>query len=139
MGKLIRFGVSIEEALLKKFDELILRRKYANRSEAIRDLMRKELVELDWQRDKADVVGAVALVYDHHVRELSERLNSIQHEHAKFIITSLHVHLDEHNCLEIVIVRGKPRRVRAIADFLVGMKGVKHGSLLMTTTGKHLV
>jgi len=138
MSKLVRFGVSIEESLLRHFDSLIAKRKYTNRSEAIRDLIRNQLVDLDWKDDSAIVVGAVTIVYDHHVRELVNRLTDIQHEYAESIISSLHVHLDEHNCLEVIVLKGRAGRVREVADALIGLKGVKHGRLISTTTGSRI-
>ena len=138
MRKLVRFGVSINSELLGKFDELIESKGYAKRSEAIRDLIRDYLVEHEWEKD-AETMGAVTVVYDHHVRELTESLTALQHEFHSSIISSMHVHVDEHNCLEVVVIRGKGSKVKEIADRLVSTKGVKHGKLTMTTTGKGLV
>jgi CopG family transcriptional regulator, nickel-responsive regulator len=135
MSELIRFGISIEQSLLTKFDELIQARSYENRSEAIRDLIRKELVHEQWQQDDADTVGTITIVYDHHVRELTELLTSIQHDSEKSIVAATHVHLDHHNCLEVIIVRGKTADIRMLADQLISLKGVKHGQLSMTTAG----
>ena len=137
MTELTRFGVSINSELLDKFDKRIESKGYINRSEAIRDLIREHLVEHEWAED-AETMGAVTIVYNHHVRELSESLVAIQHEYHSSIISSMHVHIDEHNCLEVVIIRGKGSRVKEIADKLVSTKGVKHGKLTMTTTGKDL-
>ncbi len=138
MRKLVRFGVSINSELLSKFDELIESKGYAKRSEAIRDLIRDYLVEHEWEKD-AETMGAVTVVYDHHVRELTESLTALQHEFHSSIISSMHVHVDEHNCLEVIVIRGKGSKVREIADRLISTKGVKHGKLTMTTTGKDLV
>lgn len=138
MRKLIRFGVSINSELLGKFDELIESKGYAKRSEAIRDLIRDYLVEHEWEKD-AETMGAVTVVYDHHVRELTESLTALQHEFHSSIISSMHVHVDEHNCLEVIVIRGKGSKVREIADRLISTRGVKHGKLTMTTTGKDLV
>jgi len=124
--------------LLGKFDELIESKGYAKRSEAIRDLIRDYLVEHEWEKD-AETMGAVTVVYDHHVRELTESLTALQHEFHSSIISSMHVHVDEHNCLEVVVIRGKGSKVKEIADRLISTKGVKHGKLTMTTTGKGLV
>jgi len=137
MKKLVRFGVSINSELLGKFDELIESKGYAKRSEAIRDLIRDYLVEHEWEKD-AETMGAVTVVYDHHVRELTESLTGLQHEFHSSIISSMHVHVDEHNCLEVVVIRGKGSKVKEIADRLISTKGVKHGKLTMTTTGKNL-
>lgn len=138
LRKLVRFGVSINSELLDKFDKLIESKGYAKRSEAIRDLIRDYLVEHEWEKD-AETMGAVTVVYDHHVRELTESLTALQHEFHSSIISSMHVHVDEHNCLEVVVIRGKGSKVKEIADRLISTKGVKHGKLTMTTTGKDLV
>lgn len=138
MEELARFGVSIGSELLEKFDELIGSKGYANRSEAIRDLIRNYLVEYEWEAD-AETMGAVTMVYEHHMRELSESLVALQHDYHSSIISSMHVHIDEHNCLEVVVIKGKGSTVKEIADKLISTRGVKHGKLTMTTTGKNLV
>lgn len=138
MSELIRFGVSIGSELLEKFDKLIGSKGYVNRSEAIRDLIRDYLVEHEWEED-VETMGAVTLVYDHHIHELSELLTSLQHEYHTMIISSMHIHIDEHNCLEVIVIKGKGNQVKSIADKLISTKGVKHGKLTMTTTGKDLV
>lgn len=135
MGKLFRFGVSLDSEILKKFDELIKKRNYTNRSKAITDLIRKEFVKEQWL-SAGTVAGAITLVYDHHKRELSNRLTHIQHDFQKTIISTQHVHLDRENCLEIIAVRGKSGEVRKLADILKSMKGVKHAALSMSTTGR---
>ncbi len=136
MSELIRFGVSIESHLLDQFDRLIEDKNYATRSEAIRDLIRNELVRQEWQDDEAEAVGTVTIIYDHHVRDLSSLLTSVQHDFHEQIISTLHVHLDPHNCLEVLAVQGKTRIIRQIADTLISIKGVKHGRLVMTTKGE---
>ncbi|MDH4099501.1 MAG: nickel-responsive transcriptional regulator NikR [Nitrospirota bacterium] len=138
MGELARFGVSIDAELLDEFDGLIDRKGYSNRSEAIRDLIRDSLVGLEWEAGEKETVGTITIVYNHEVRELSEKLTDLQHEHFAAIVSALHVHLDAHNCLEVLVVRGKGREIKTIADALIGTKGVKHGTLSMTTTGKDL-
>lgn len=138
MGETIRFGISIDETLLENFDKLIEQKGYMNRSEAIRDLIRASLVELKWEAGEEETVGTVTLVYNHHVRDLSDKLTEHQHTHHDQIISALHVHLDAHNCLEVLVVRGKAREVKQIANELIGVKGVKHGKLVMTTTGEEL-
>lgn len=135
---LVRFGVSIPGGLIKKFDRLIQRKSYPNRSEAIRDLIRKELVEEEVMSDK-DGVGILHLLYNHHRRELSEKLTDIQHHHHHLIQSSLHIHLDDENCLEVIVIRGKSSEVKSLADSLIATKGVKHGKLNITSTGKYLV
>ena len=138
MSELSRIGVAIDSGLLEKFDQLISGRGYTNRSEAFRDLIRDELIRQDWERPESQVVGTVTLVYDHHVRQLSERLTNLQHDHHHNILSTLHVHLDHDNCLEVLIVKGKSEAVRKIADALIATKGVKHGRLTITTTGAGL-
>lgn len=137
MGGLTRFGVSIDAGLLDRFDRLIAARGFRNRSEALRDLIRERLVEEDWATN-ADVVGTITLVYDHHVRELAERLTNLQHHHHRNVLSSLHVHLDAANCVEVVVVRGAADAIRGLASHLIGAKGVKHGKLVMSTTGSGL-
>lgn len=138
MGETIRFGVSIDEKLLQSFDRLIEEKRYMNRSEAIRDLIRASLVETKWEYGDEEMVGTVTLVYNHHVRDLSDKLTEHQHAYHHQIISALHVHLDAHNCLEVLVVRGVAREVKKIADELIGVKGVKHGKLVMSTTGEEL-
>ena len=138
MADLSRIGVAIDADLLRKFDDLIATRGYSNRSEAFRDLIRGELVEASWQAPDSQVVGTVTLVYNHHVRLLSEKLNEFQHEHFHNVLSTLHVHLDHDNCLEVLVVRGQASSVKAIADTLISTKGVKHGRLTITSTGADL-
>ncbi|KPJ68566.1 nickel-responsive regulator [candidate division WOR-1 bacterium DG_54_3] len=136
--KVARFGVSMDPELRDKFDRLIGQKGYANRSEAVRDLVREHLVEKEWQEVKGEVVGTVTLIYDHHVHDLSDKLTDLQHDHYRNIISSTHIHLDGQNCLEVLVVKGKSSQVRAIAERLMSTKGVKHGKLAMTSTGKEL-
>jgi CopG family nickel-responsive transcriptional regulator len=139
MAETVRFGISIDERLLKKFDALIDEKGYINRSEAIRDLIRNALVEEEWTRENQEMVGTVSLVYDHHTRDLSDKLTEHQHSHHKEIISALHVHLDDHHCLEVVVIKGKARKIKKLAEELIGTKGVKHGKLMTSTTGKGLI
>ena len=138
MSELSRIGVAIDSELLDKFDRLIARRGYENRSEAFRDLVRDELVEETWKSPESEVVGTVTLVYDHHARLLPEKLTDFEHEHHRSILSTLHVHLDHDNCLEVVVVRGKAGAVQKIANTLISTKGVKHGRLTITGTGEGL-
>src|SRR5271157_6366463 len=138
MSSLSRIGVAIDSDLLRQFDDLLQQRGYTNRSEAFRDLIRDELVERAWESPESQVVGTVTLVYDHHVRLLNEKLTGIQHDHHHSILSTLHVHLDHDNCLEVLVVRGKSAAVRKIADTLIGTRGVKHGRLTITTSGAGL-
>lgn len=139
MAKTVRFGVAMDDDLLGKFDKLIDTKGYENRSEAIRDLVRNLLVEEEWTAGDEETVGTITLVYDHHVHDLQDTLTDLQHNLHEDIISSVHVHLDAHNCLEVLIVKGKGGDIKAAADRLIGTKGVKHGRLTMTTTGKELV
>jgi len=138
MAGVTRFGVSLDERLLAKFDRLIGGKGYANRSEAIRDLIRDSLVREQWELGKADAVGTLTLVYDHETRELEERLTELQHAHFRTIVSTLHVHLDAHHCLEVLILRGKAALLKSIADRLIGTRGVKHGTFSATAEGEAL-
>jgi CopG family nickel-responsive transcriptional regulator len=133
-----RFGVSLDADLLERFDEIIERRHYTNRSEAIRDLIRNTLVDSEWERERGMVVGTVTMVYDHHVPDLTARLTDIQHDHASAIVSAMHVHLDHDNCLEVLVVRGRASQIRDFADRIRSVRGVKHATLAMTSTGKNL-
>ena len=138
MTDLARFGISLDQRLLQQFDVLIGEKGYVNRSEAIRDLIRGSLVDAQWNREEVELVGTVTLVYDHHTRDLSDKLTEHQHSHHNAIISSLHVHLDAHNCLEVVVLKGQAGTVKRLADELIGTKGVKHGKLVTSTTGRNL-
>jgi CopG family nickel-responsive transcriptional regulator len=138
MSGLTRFGVSIPDSLLGDFDRLIARKGYQNRSEAIRDLIRDSLVTEEWKEGKKEMVGAISLVYSHHTRELSRVLTQMQHDYYQTILSTLHIHLDKHNCLEVLVVKGKAEEIKKIGDRLVGTKGVKHGKISLTSTGKNL-
>jgi CopG family transcriptional regulator, nickel-responsive regulator len=135
MSELSRFGISIDRKLLDRFDRLIREKQYTNRSEAFRDLIRQELVKREWREGK-DVAGAIPFVYDHHYRELLSKVVDIQHHFQKIIISTQHIHLDHENCLEIVAVKGTPRRVQELADRLKAIKGVRHATLSMSSTGR---
>jgi len=138
MSNLTRIGVALDADLLEKFDQLIEQRGYSNRSEAFRDLIRNELVEEAWKSPESEVVGSVTLVYDHHVRQLSDKLLDVQHDHHDAILSTLHVHLDHHNCLEVLLVKGKAADVQRIANALISTKGVKHGRLTLSSSGENL-
>jgi CopG family transcriptional regulator, nickel-responsive regulator len=137
MDELIRFGVSLDRRLLEEFDRHIRRRRYTNRSEALRDLIRNNLVGEEWDENK-ETVGTITFVYDHHVRDLTSKLTDIQHDHHGHILSGMHVHLDHNHCLEVLVVKGKGTDIKKVADALVSVKGVKHGKLTMTTTAKSL-
>lgn len=134
MGEAVRFSVSLSEELLREFDSYLERKGYFNRSEGIRDLIRDKLVQEEIETDK-DVVGVICIVYDHHVRELSQNVIEEQHNSPAHVISSLHVHLDHHNCLEMIVVNGKGKVIQKFADTMIGMRGVKHGRLILTSTG----
>ena len=133
----VRFGVSMDPELLKNFDKVIERKGYTNRSEAIRDLVRDNLVRQEWEEGQ-EIVGTITLVYNHHVRELTDALTALQHDHSDKVLSTLHIHLDHANCLEVIAVRGLSREVQNLADKIIGTRGVKHGRLAATTTGKRL-
>jgi CopG family nickel-responsive transcriptional regulator len=138
MAELTRFGVSIQTSLLEQFDQLIAHKGYVNRSEALRDLIRDQLVDVAAKHEEGEMVGTVTFVYNHHVRQLTDLLTEFQHQNYGAVIASLHVHLDPENCLEVLVVRGQSGNIRRIADKLIGTKGVKHGKLTLTTTGRDL-
>lgn len=139
MSELVRFSVAMDGELLGEFDKFVATRGTAqNRSEAVRDLVREALVESTVESPDSEIVGTVTMVFDHHASDLSEKLDHLQHHYFQQIVSTLHVHLDAHNCLEVLVLRGKSAEVRTISDALLGTKGVKHGQLVVTTTGKHL-
>lgn len=138
MGDLVRFGVSMESDLLGRFDALIEKRKYANRSEALRDLVRQAIVEEQRQHGQGPMVGVVCLVYDHETGDVAHKLTHIQHESQVEVVSSMHVHLDHHNCLETIVLRGKPVEIQQVADSLTSLRGVKLGKLVMGSTGQGL-
>ena len=138
MSNLVRFGVSLERDLLCKFDSRLKEKNYTNRSEAIRDLIRQDLVKKEWLGNR-EVTGAITLVYNHHKRELLNRLMDIQHNYHDNILSTQHIHLDEENCLEIIVVKGRPRETAQLYVRLKSTKGIKHTAFAMSTTGKRVV
>jgi len=132
-----RFTISLDEKLLETFDAVIKQQKYENRSEAIRDLIRSSFVEEEWQADK-DVIGVISMVYDHHQPNLQEKVTEIQHDYHHQIVSATHIHMDHHNCLEVVIVKGKAGSVNELADRLRSQRGVRNCKLAMSTTGRDL-
>ena len=132
-----RFGVSLPDELLAKFDKFIRKKNYSNRSKAIADLIRQELIKEQWKENKK-VAGAITLIYNHHKRDLLNRLTDIQHNFQKIIISAQHIHLDKENCLEIIAVRGLPKEAEKLANTLKAVKGVKHAVLSMSSTGKEI-
>lgn len=135
MSELIRFGISMDRKLLERLDKEIVMRGYPNRSEAIRDLIRNQLVELDWSHEEEEVAGTITIIYNHHIRGLSDLLLELQHQHHSLIISVMHVHLEHDNCLEVMVIRGKAAEARELAERIIGVKGVKHGKLTITSTG----
>ena len=133
-----RFSISLEEDLLEGFDSYVNQHGYSNRSEAVRDLIRKALVTDEWASD-SEVVGVVTMVYDHHRSQLQERITELQHDFYELITSTTHIHMDHHNCLEVTIVQGIASKVRDLAGRLIALRGVKDGSLTMSSTGGHLV
>ncbi len=138
MGKTIRFGVSLDMDLLARFDQLCDDKSYQTRSEAIRDLIRNALIQKEWEDDDQETMGVLSLVYDHHQSDLSRKLTEIQHQALEVVLTSMHIHLDHHNCLEVLILRGPGRIIRETSEKLISTKGVKHGKVNLTTTGRDL-
>ena len=132
-----RFSVSLDEQLLDSFDAFIQPKGYTNRSEAIRDLIRKVLVNEEWEQD-SEVVGVVTLVYNHHQAQVQEKITEVQHEYHHHITSTTHVHMDHDNCLEVTIAKGRASVVKELANKLTTLRGVKDGSLTMSSTGGHL-
>ena len=127
-----RYSITVPRPLMEAFDERIQDRQYANRSEAIRDLLRDALVEERWGRDDALVMGTLTVVYDHHQRELSRKLTHLQHDAHDMVVCTTHVHLDHRHCLEVIVLRGPAAHVRDVADAIIGTRGVIHGKLVST-------
>jgi CopG family nickel-responsive transcriptional regulator len=139
MSEFMRFSVAMPEDLLVQFDNLVARRGLAkNRSEVIRDLVRETLVDEQWDDPDAEIVGTLTMVFNHHASDLQNKLDHVQHDNYDKIISTTHIHLDSHNCLEVIIMRGRSADVREIAESILGIKGVKHGRLTATTTGEFL-
>ena len=137
MSELVRFGVSLEDDLLNKFDRHIKKHKYTNRSEAIRDLIREELVKKEWTENK-EVTGAITIVYDHHTRELVTKVLDVQHDYHACILSTQHIHLDHHNCFEIIVTKGKSKEIEELYQKLKSIKNVKHAGFMMATKGSDL-
>ena len=138
MGNTIRFGVSLDSDLLERFDALCGQRGYETRSEAIRDLLRNTLVEQEWEDSGKDIAATLTLVYDHHKSDLAQKVTTVQHDAHHLIITTLHVQLDHHNCLEVLVLKGPGAEVRALAERLITTRGVMFGKLSLATTGANL-
>jgi CopG family nickel-responsive transcriptional regulator len=130
--KITRFGVSIEPDLLKKFDQLTKKEGYCNRSEAIRDLIRRNLISDKTKNPDEEIIGTLTLIYDHHIASLTDRLLDLQHDHTKEILVTTHLHIDHNNCLEIIVLNGKHGKIKKLADKIISLKGVKSGELVTT-------
>jgi CopG family nickel-responsive transcriptional regulator len=130
--KITRFGVSIEPNLIKKFDRMIIKEGYTNRSEAIRDLIRKSIIKEKNLDSNSEAIGTLTMVYDHHSGQLTNRLLALQHNHHSEILTTTHIHVDNHNCLEILVLKGKTGNIQKLADKIKSLKGIKHGELVLT-------
>jgi CopG family nickel-responsive transcriptional regulator len=138
MGETIRFGVSLDSDLLDRFDALCKEKSYQTRSEAIRDLIRSMLVQRQWENAEGEVAGTLTLVYDHHFSGLAQKLTELQHDSHEVILSTMHVHLDHHNCLEVLVLKGPAETIKSLGQKLISTKGVKHGNLCLTTTGQEL-
>ena len=135
---IVRFGVSIEEKLLGRFDELITEKGYVNRSEAIRDLIRDTLVAQQVEDPEAQALGTLTMIYNHHHGDISDKLNNIQHDYYMNIVSTTHIHLDAHNCLEVIILRGKAGIIKSLAETILSTKNVKHGKFVIASTQDNL-
>ena len=135
--KLVRFGVSIEEDLLARFDKLLKNQKYNNRSEALRDMIRSALVKEEWSQEE-NIAGGIAYVYDHHQRQLVNKLMDVQHSYHDLIVSSQHVHLDHNHCIEIVMVRGSAKKVTSLFYEMKSIKGIKHIDIIKSTIGNNI-
>jgi len=138
MAKTVRFSISISPDLLERFDQTIKEKSYESRSKAIRDLIVNFIVEREWEKSDSEVMGSLTILYDHESRGLLDKLLDIQHERRENIISTMHTHVDEQNCMEILAVRGYPEEIRELADKILSCKGVKHGRLVMSVTGAEI-
>jgi CopG family nickel-responsive transcriptional regulator len=136
MPDLARIGVAIPADLLESFDKQIERRGYQNRSEAFRDLIRDSLIRETVSAPNAQAVGTLTLIYDHHTRQISDKLTDFQHDHHHQIVSTIHVHLDHHACLEVLLLKGKAKDLQIMADKIISMPGIQHGRLMLTVAGK---
>lgn len=135
MADLVRFSVSLEADLLAEFDRYCRANRFPTRSEAVRHLLRETLTAQAWESDAEEAAATLTLVYDHHRRQLSDKLLELQHRHAEVVVATSHVHLDHHHCLEVIFLRGRPRLLREIAAQLTGLKGIRQGQLVVAAAG----
>jgi CopG family nickel-responsive transcriptional regulator len=138
MSDLVRFSISLEKALLDKLERLVKASRYTNRSEFVRDLIRERLVEQQWMDKRQEVVGTITMVYDHHARQLADKLVDIQHDHQQNVLATTHVHLSHDLCAEMIMARGSAPRIRQLADRLRQQRGVLHATLAISSTGESL-
>ena len=140
MGEISRFGVSVDDDLLKSFDRSIAEQGYATRSEALSDLMRDSLVKarLEEQAEDANVLGSLTLVYDHHATDLTDKMAALQHDHHGLVVSVLHVHISHDDCMEVIVLRGEAKEIRSLSAALLSLKGVKHGRLFVTLPGREI-
>lgn len=136
--KVVRFGVSMMPELLNKFDTLFKERGYSSRSEAIRSVLKKELVEEEWEKENEETIGILTVVYDHHHSDLVDELLDRQHHFYSLIVSTLHIHLDENNCTEVIAIRGKVKEIREVGKSIISIKGIKYSNLALATTGKEI-
>lgn len=132
MEKITRFGVSIEPILLNKFDKMIRKKGYKNRSEAIRDIIRKNLINQKIEDPNVESIGTLTMIYDHHTGNVSKKLLDLQHQHHTEILTTTHIHVTHENCLEVLILKGKTGNIQKLSDYIRSIKGIKHGELVIT-------
>lgn len=137
MSKIARITISLDQELLEQFEKKIAGVGYASRSEAMKEIVRQSLVEQEWQ-ESDEVAGTISLVYDHHEGSMVKKIVAVQHDFGHVIICSQHVHLDHTNCLEVLVVRGKPPEIRGLMDRLKSIRGMKHSALMTATTGRHI-
>jgi CopG family nickel-responsive transcriptional regulator len=130
--KIKRFGVSMKPDLLDKFDKIIKKKGYCNRSEAIRDIIRKNIVKEETIAPESDAIGTLTMIYDHHQAMLTNKLLDLQHNHHNEILSTTHIHVDQHNCLEVLVLKGKTGEIKKLADNIRALKGIKHGELVIT-------
>lgn len=138
MSELVRVSFSIEQSLVEKLEEMVQKQDYDNRSEFIRDMIRAKLVEQTWENNE-EALGTITLIYNHHARLLNEKLTDVQHHHHNLVLATTHVHLDQHVCAEMIMVKGRASEIRALANLLQQPKGVLHATLSMTSTGKQII
>jgi CopG family nickel-responsive transcriptional regulator len=135
VSEIVRFSVSLEADLLEQFDRYCKEGKFATRSEAVRQLLRETLTAHAWESDAQDAAATLTLVYDHHRTNLTERLLELQHRHTDMVVSTMHVHLDHHNCLEVIVLRGRAGTLQRMASELRGLKGIHKGQLVFAKTG----